>query len=270
MNSILIHCALVSAAFAITIAGRVALHEQHSYERQRIKEAGKDRRVSEMIASWNSLHYTDLQQVIVTGAINSRIQRIPLYLSEIQRDRLSAKFSRALAYLNDPTVEKYLDLKTSGLTFHLERTPLLNLVLGTLNDHQEEIPVSFAHTSMIRVWALMLQKDWKSIPPRLTSICLPSLRVALHSEDSAEAVLGGSASRTGTKAQLSPDSGFRYANSLHLGAPPSYLVMSFYATSNASRNAGPVHLSLYWSSKDSDWAISKLFTDVSLNANLLF
>jgi hypothetical protein len=258
---------------AVTLGVRSALKTQYAAERHRIETEGRARRTTEIAAVWNQLNYTDVASPDFTERFLSLTNWRALALTALQEARLRERLADVVAYLREPSLDRYVRLKMEGLYQTFELSAMATQVLA----HADlKLPLnSLAPEEAVeQLWrAAVIGTNANASPSRITAICLDRVRVALSHTNSPATVFAGPVRQGFTVAKAAIDPGFRYGPPVN-GSTSSdqgfFVLLSFFARSNHSTNASPVYLSLAWSEADRRWVSSRLFTDVLLNFNLLF
>ena len=274
MNRIVPHAAILALTFALVVPARVALSGRYKAERRTIEAEGRNQRVRELAAAWNALKYTDATSADFFDALVTKIDWSSLRLSEAQKTKLISRLREVFDYLRDPSFEEFYRLKTEGFRWEFQLTKLAGETLRRAGlvgaAHGEGEPRGVAKS----VWDVVAHKSGGGTPARFTAACLDYVRITTSQTNSPASILSGRISKGHTVAQLAVDPGFKYVGAVNSSATKRaqdlFLHVSLFARSNASTNAAPVYISLYWSEADQSWALSHLLTDVLLKVDTLF
>jgi hypothetical protein len=265
------HALILGGIIAVVVPARIALKPQYGLERRTIENQARKESSRELAARWNSLRYTDTESGNLPQAFLAKIDWQSLTLSELQKAKFEQRVKELLGYLRNPTFEEYYRLKTEGLHWQLRLTNQVpkSLPTSALIAQGNPTPPDFVKS----LWdSLNARKS--GVPHRITSICLDRIGIETNHRNSPHAIIGEKASIGFTMAHAAVDPGFHYVapnnSPLTDSTAELFVHLSFYAHSNASDDAGPVYLSLYWSDVDQNWAPSRMFTDVLLKMNILF
>ncbi len=263
------HLLILMLSLTVTVVVRTASKERYAQERRQIEAAARSERTLEITRKWNAVRYVDISTAAVSEKVLSNFDSPKTALTERQRGRLPIRLKDVLSYLRGPTSDGYLSLKTKGL--HYSFTPSADALQLLLNKIP---PVESDAESVARVLWNELGKTHGEARPGLGAICLERIRAAIVHTNSPGFVFNGPVAQGFTMARAAPRSGFRYGtgsnDTENVASDGPFLIVSFFARSTSSTNAGPVYLSLFWSEADQDWAPNRLFTDVVLNFNTFF
>ncbi len=268
------HALLFALCLCVTLAVRATLKDNYTEERRRIELEGRARRVAELAAVWNKLAFTDISSSDFTERFLNSVDWLALQLSADQEMRLRERLPEVMDYLGRPTLDAYLRLKTSGLRTRFELSPRARQTLGlSSNTVAADLSLS-ADQIAARLWlTVSTNATERESLSRLTAVCLDRVRVATNHTNSPVLVFAGPTAQGFTIAHAALDPGFRYgplAAAENWADNGPFALVSFFARSNTSSNAGPVYLGFYWSDADQQWAPHRLFTDMLVNFNPLF
>ncbi|HXT42277.1 MAG TPA: hypothetical protein VN887_19875 [Candidatus Angelobacter sp.] len=262
------HMLVLGLGVGITLTVRAVLREQYSQERRQIEAQARENRVRQVAAVWNAFQYTDISTKDLSENVLAKPALQGLLLTRIQRERLRIRLPDILSYLGNPTCDAYMRLKTNELHYKFVLTTDTEQFLQNGNP-----PVASEAETVTRALWHKVTNPHGDAGPGLTGICLERIRAAVTHTNSPGSFFSGAVAQGFTMAKAAIDPGFRYGMQTTGGGSSDegpFLLLSFFAHANASTNAAPVYLSLYWSDEDQQWAPSRLFTDVLLNINLLF
>jgi hypothetical protein len=272
---IALHLTLACACLSFTLLVRSELRQRYTSEQQRIEQEGRTRRAAELAGNWNRLKYLAISSSDFQDRFYALTNWAPLSsLSDLQRERFFRRLAETIDYLEEPTVDRYLRLKTNDLRPRFELSAGARQVLTS---RKQPVPAELPQSpdgAVARLWTAVAAKDGFSEPwPHLTAINLERLRAAAVRTNTTASALSTQTALGMTMLRGAMDTGFRYGPTAtnQTGSDRVTLAqVSFFARSSSSSNAAPVYLSFSWSEEDRDWAPQQLLSDVLLNIDPLF
>jgi len=206
-SNVFLHLLVLALSLGITLLVHNFSKSRFAAERHKIESAGKSNRVRELASQWNAFSYTDLTASGFVASLFSRLELDKLPLSPLQRERLWPQLQQTLAYLENPTVDALLRLKTNGL--HFAFTP----GTGTQERFIQENTSSPADAAnMVRFLWPKVNAD-NAQTSRLTSASLDHIRTAVVTQTNTPGSIFDGAVRQGfTGAAAGVSSGFRYGS----------------------------------------------------------
>ena len=268
-----LHLALLTFAAATAILSRVLLRDAHARELRQIGERARAEQSSEVEAAWRSLRYTSSEPPRFEESFLNKIDFAGLGLAGIQEAKLREQLVRLLRYLESPTVEHYLTLKTQGLRFEFKASRATEALLARDGMSAEEVGLMSAEESVSHLWRAVSSGEAGSGPRRLTTVCLDNIAVSIGRTNSPLALLKGPTRKGFTTAIEAIDPGFAYpalARPRPDGTGPPVVCLSFYARVSGSENAGPVYIALTWCAGAEQWAPVRFISDSWLKWRILF
>jgi hypothetical protein len=270
LNRFLPHAIVLGLALALTLPARALLKERHRQERRKIEAEGRNQRMQELAARWSALPFTPIGKPNFCELLVASADWATLGLTDVQRTKLRQRLQEIFAYLHNPTFEEYWRLKTEGLHQQFELGKSARVLLqgsGLLNeDIEQRDPRDIGRL----VWDAAATWREAAAPSRLMAACVENAGIVVNRSNSPNDILGGKVSKGLTAAHTAFDPGFRYGAPGGIAPEDFFLHLSFIARSNASEYAAPIHISLHWSDRDQNWALSRMFTDALLRMNNLF
>jgi hypothetical protein len=261
------HLWLLLTIAVITLVARLLLREHYSRERFQIEAKARTTRARDLLGVWRQFRFSEGDHL--ADRISARVPWMALGLNPMQRELAEQRLKDVLAYLADPSFAAYYRLKTEGVHFRFRPNLAVAKVLGITNVPLRELP---PRDAVQAVWNAAQARSTSGAVSKLTSVCLESIAAITSSTNSVPTVIGGKLFKWVTIGFIAYDPGFNYETVDSIRSPTNqiFLNLSFYARSSTSTNPGPIHLSLYWSQADTNWALSRMVTDVHLNMNTLF
>ncbi|MEK7675320.1 MAG: hypothetical protein AAB676_05750 [Verrucomicrobiota bacterium] len=270
------HLLILALSVAVTLSVRTALEPRYAVERRRIEAEARTKRIREMAARWNSLTYTNIATPELSAAFLSKLQSQKLSLTAVQKEHLRKRVPEIFSYLQNPTVEAYLRLKTKALRYTFELSADAKRLARQAGLSPTALAVLDADTAVRQLWNRLLITNVHRVTSTsaVTAVCLQPIRAALAHTNSPGSVFNGPVRLGFTAARRAADPGFRYGacdlSTTNNASPGPFLLLSFFVRSNSSTNAGPVYLSLFWSEVHQNWAANRMFTDELLNFSPFF
>ncbi len=272
------HASILGFIVVLTFSVQATFRERYSQERQKIEAEGSRRRARELASGWNALRYTYESSEKTTEAFIAKIDWPSLQLSQFQKEKLERRLGELLDYIQNPTFEQYFRLKSEGFLYQFQLSERSEKLLCQTNSLALDV-VNMSTTDLVRtLWDSVCALNETGMPPKITSVCLDQIAIVVHRAHAAAAaaILKNPKVWKGfTVVKEAIDPGFRYRVTERTATDDAkienvFVYMSFFARSNLSRDAGPIYISLFWSERDQNWALSEMFTDILLRMKTLF
>lgn len=256
---------LLAAISGTALALRATQKEHYANDAKLLGERSLAQRSREIETEWRRLTYTPLLDSTVEAQCLARLDWSILQLSDLQKEKLTARLSQVLRYLAKPDFEVYYAMKTDGL--HYLFGPQPTTLLGT----NAEVREPSDRKAWLRAgWDKFHVHDGAAHVPRLDAVCISSFVGAIGHTNSGKALLNGKVKKGMTIAVESLNPGFSYQANSWPAQEPVLFEFSFFAKAGPSGNVGPLHISLLWLDQDQDWAINRLIADQWLHFRTFF
>jgi hypothetical protein len=165
--------------------------------------------------------------------------------------------------------EEYYRLKTDGFRWTFAPSARAVAFLGPLTGGQVSPKRHADAKEFVRLLWHKTQAGGEPCLPKLTAVCLWSVRGGIAHTNAPALLLVGPVKNGFTASYDAVDPGFDYSGAHRPGRPLVFEV-SFLAKANGAESAGPVYVSLLWVEADQNWALGHLMTDVWLHINTIF
>ena len=258
------HIWTFGAVLGVVSALRFVFPAHYGADLQRAASGAAASQSREVEATWRAQAYSGFSAAKVARAA---LATAPLgELSKAQQTALRVRLPQVLAYLEHPTLREYCRLKTDGFHWTFAPSPRALALLGPSVGRPAG---PHGPQDFVRLLWEKLHGGPKPCLPRLTAVCLWTVRGGIDHTNAPALLLIGPVKNGFTVSYAATDPGFVYTGTRTPGRPLVFEV-SFLAKANGGQNAGPVYISLLWVEGDQNWALSHLMTDGWLHINTIF
>jgi hypothetical protein len=266
------HCSLVLVAIAIAGLPRIVLPAYYREDLRNAAGASTEARSLEVEKEWRAQKFAKLDARSIDSVVARLIAQVPT-LNKEQETSLTAELGAVLSYLEHPTFESYMNLRTSATnctfspSYSAQKALSSSLPFGSSSPQpsasQNAVPRKFA----MDVWRLMVSTNDSA--PGLDGLAEDSCVGAITTNSLARLLLKGPTRKGLTVAVEAMNPGFEFRENDSAAAPAPYFEFSFFGRTDAE-HVGPVHVSLRWDPDEHTWEPNHLFADKWVNLKILF
>ena len=272
-------CVLAIAAGVITLRVTLASHyksDLHIATTSAIRRGADDRQ-----AVWQRLSYLDLTNTTLAEVLDRSIDWQNLELRPEQISKLRARLAEVATYFEEPTFERYMHLRTNGLSAYLVRSKFgTNSTVkpnGAIHSNTvEAFSISQSLANEVGLgWTNIHTREGRLSPPRIEAMCPDKVAFELSRTNDALRFPASRAIGKGLTAAVEHiNPGFAYGDrKAHLAynaADGPFFHLSIYIRTPLSNAPGPMYLSLCWLPQEDNWCLSGLVTDACLRISTIF